>query len=281
MKERSLCALAVAICGVLIHAVAASAGGVTFAVPMYTLDLSGAMDQVPVAVEAAFAGVEGALIDYGLAPEEVDEIRDRVDESLVQIEELWQTVPPLLPIPLLGGTIEFSLPLIVVDSLRFTGGMLNDDLLRGVARWVGTEIPAPLVDETFDMDGFTGGALIDVVFSSWMMSTDVVKRFDLLVLAVTLGGGVDLVRGEVQPLIDLDLPPEWDDAADDALAALHIDELEWSSFAVHGVVGFEIGPPFLRLYADVRFLLPISSEANWWGLRTGGLAAVLGVVIRF
>jgi len=281
MKERLLHAFAGVICGLLAHAVVASAGGVTFAVPMYTLDLSGAMAQVPVAVEAAFAGVEGALIDYGLAPEEVDEIRDRVDESLVQIEELWQTVPPLLPMPLLGGTIEFSLPLVIVDSLRFTGGMLNDDLLRGVAQWVGTEIPEPLVDETFDMDGFTGGALIDVAFSSWMLSTDVVKRFDLLVLAVTLGGGVDLVRGELRPLVDLDLPPEWDDAADDALAALHIDEFAWSSFAVHGVLGFEVGPPFLRLYADIRFILPVSSTTGWWDLRVGGLAAVLGVVIRF
>ena len=281
MKTRLLGVSAAVVCGILIHAAMAVAGGVTFGVPIYTLDFSDALDRIPIAVEGAFAALEGALIDFGIPPADLDEIRDRIDESLEQIDDFARAFPPLLPVPLLGGTVEVSLPLIVIDSLRFTGGILSDGLLRGVARLAGTEIPQPLLDVAYDSAGFSGAATIDVAFSSWMLSTDVVKRFDLLILALTLGGGVDLMRGEIQPLVDLDVPSEFEDDVAGALAALHLDELTWSTFAVHGVVGLEIGPPFLRIYGDVRFLLPLSEAANWWDLRSGGLAAVLGVVIRF
>ncbi len=281
MKTRLLGVSTAVVCGILIHALTVAAGGITFGVPIYTLDLSGTLNRIPIAVDGAFTALEGALINFGVPPAELEEIRERIDETLDQIDDFAQTFPPFLPVPLLGGTIEVSLPLIIVDSVRFTGGLLSDELLRGVARLAGTEIPQPLFDAAFNSDGFSGAATIDVAFSSWMLSTDVVKRFDLLILALTLGGGVDLLRGEIRPLVDVDVPPEFEDGVAGALAALHLDELTWSTFAVHGVVGLEIGPPFLRIYGDVRFLLPLSEAANWWDLRPGGLAAVLGVVIRF
>lgn len=281
MSKRLLRMTTAVLCGLLLLAGTALAGGITFGVPICTLDVSGALDRVPIAVEDAFTAVEGVLIDLGVPPADLDEIQGRVDETLDQLDDLAQTVPPLLPVPLLGGTIEISLPLIVVDSLRFTGGLLTDGLLRGVAQLAGTEIPQPLFDAEFDSGGFSGAATIDVAFSSWMLSTDVVKRFDLLVLALTLGAGIDLMRGEIDPLVDIDVPPELEDGVTDGLAALRLDELAWSTFAVHGVVGLEIGPPFLRIYGDVRFLLPVSNTANWWDLRAGGLAGVLGVVVRF
>jgi hypothetical protein len=281
MKTRLLGMSTAVVCGILIHSAMAVAGGVTFGVPIYTLDFSDTLDRIPIAVEGAFTALEGALIDFGIPPADLDEIRDRIDESLEQIDDFARAFPPLLPVPLLGGTVEVSLPLIVIDSLRFTGGILSDGLLRGVAQLAGTEIPQPLLDVAYDSAGFSAAATIDIAFSSWMLSTDVVKRFDLLILALTLGGGIDLLRGRIQPLVDLDVPPEFEDDVAGALAALHLDELAWSTFAVHGVVGLEIGPPFLRIYGDVRFLLPVSEAANWWNLRSGGLTAVLGVVIRF
>lgn len=281
MKTRLFGMSAAVVCGILIHAAIAAAGGVTFGVPIYTLDLSDTLNKIPAAVDGAFTALEGALVDLGVSPVDLAEIRDRIDETLDQVDDFAQTFPPLLPIPLVGGTVEISLPLIVVDSVRFTGGLLSDGLLRGVVRLAGTEIPQPLFNASFDSEGFYGAATIDVAFSSWMLSTDAVKRFDLLILALTLGGGVDLIRGEIRPLVDLDVPSEFEDDVAGALAALHLDELTWSTFAVHGVVGLEIGPPFLRIYGDVRFLLPLSEAANWWDLRSGGLAAVLGIVIRF
>jgi hypothetical protein len=261
--------------------VAASAGGVTLGVPICTLDVSAMLARVPLAVGDAFAAVESALLGLGVPPAALDEVRIRIDESLGQIDIFAQALPPFLPVPLLGGTVEISLPLVVVNSLRFTGGLLNEKLLRGIARLAGAEIPQPLIEETFEADGFAGAATIDVAFSTWMLSTDVVKRLDALVLALTLGGGVDLIGGEIRPVVDLHVPAEVEDGVADALAALHLDELTWSTFALHGVVGVEIGPPFLRLYADVRFLLPLSSGRSWWELRSSGWSAVLGVVIRF
>jgi hypothetical protein len=281
MRTRLLRASAVAVCGVLIHTAVAVAGGITFGVPISTLDVAGALVRVPIAVDAAFAELEEALIDSGLSQTDLDEIRDRIDESLEQVDDLAETLPPLLPVPMLGGTIEITLPLVLVDGVRFTGGLLSEGLVRGVARLAGTEIPEPLFEVSFDSTEFTGAATVDVELSSWMLSTDVVKRFDALVLALTLGGGIDLIGGEIRPLVDLDVPAGFEDDVADALAALHLDGLTWSTFAVHGVVGLEIGPPFLRLYGDLRFLLPLSEGAGWWDLRSGGLAAVLGVVIRF
>lgn len=279
MKTRLLRVATIAICGVLLHAAIGVAGGITFGVPIATLDLSGPLDRIPIAVWEAYAAVEGTLIDLGVPAEDLEEVRDRIDETLEQIDGMG--LPTVVPVPLLGGTIEVSLPLIVVEALRITGGLLSDEMVRGIAGWAGVEIPEPLLDVTFDDGAFAGGATVDVAMNAWMLSTDVVKRFDAIVLALTLGMGVDLVRGEIRPLVDLDVPPEFEDAAAEALAALRLDELAWSTFAVHAVVGFEIGPPFLRLYGDVRFLLPLSEGETWWDLRAGGLAAVLGVVIRF
>jgi len=281
MKNRLLRASAAAVCGVLLHAAAVAAGGVTFGFPIATLDVSGPLARLPVAIDAAYAEVESALIDLGLTPADLVEIREQVDETLDQIDGFAQALPPFLPVPMVGGTIEVSLPLIVVDALRFTGGLLNEGLVRGIARLAGAEILEPLFHAEFDSPEFAGAATLDVALSSWMLSTDVVKRFDALVLALTLGAGVDLIGGEIRPIVDVEVPTEYEDDAAAALAALRLDELTWSTFAVHGVIGFEIGPPFLRLYGDVRCLLPVSESASWWNLRAAGWAAVLGMVIRF
>ena len=281
MRKCLLGTLTAAVSGTLIHAVVAAGGGVTFGMPISMLDVTDTFDRVPIAVDEAFAEIEEVLINLGLTQTDLDEIEDWIDESINQLDDLAETLPPYLPVPMLGGTIEFSLPLVLVDGLRFTGGLLSDDLVRSIARLAGKEIPEPLFEHTFDSPEFAGAAAIDVELSSWMLSTDVVKRFDAIALAVTLGGGIDLIGGEIQPLLDVDVPPEFEEDVADALAALRVDGMTWSTFAAHAVIGFEIGPPFLRLYGDVRFLLPFSRSQGWWGLRTGGLAAVLGVVIRF
>ncbi len=280
--RRVLLGLAVALlCGVLVPAATAVGGGITFAAPIATLDLTGALDRLPIAVDSAFLAIEGALVDFGMTPADLAEIRERIDQTLEQIDGVAGTFPPLLPVPMFGGTIEVSLPLIVVDSFRLTGGLLTDGMLRGIARLAGTEIPEPLLSIVFDGEGIDGGVAVDAALSASMLSTDVVKRFDALVLALTLGAGIDLIRGSIRPIVELDLPAEYADEAAAALTAAHLDGMTWSTFAAHAAIGFEIGPPFLRLYGDIRFFLPISRSAGWWDLRAGSLAAVLGVVIRF
>jgi len=274
-------ATAVAICIALLYAAAAHAGGVTFGIPIATVDLGGAIDRLPIAADGALTAVEPTLIDLGLSPADLVEVRERVDESIEQIEAMAATLPPLVPLPMLGGAIEISLPLVVVDGLRIGAGWLSDQFLRGVLELAGVEVPDPLFDGTFDWDGGSATATIDATFSAWMLSTDLIKRFDLIVLALSFGGGIDWVGGVIRPDVEFDVPAAYRDAVDGALAALHLDELTWSTFAMHGVVGLEIGPPFLRIYGDLRFLLPLSAGEEWWTLRAGGVAAVLGLVIRF
>jgi len=281
MRVRLHRVAAVVLWAILLHAAMVAAGGVTFAIPVTTVDLGGAIGRLPIAADGAWDAVEPVLIDLGLSQADLAEVRQRVDESIGQVEAMASTLPPLVPLPMIGGTIEVSLPVPVIDGFRLTAGWLDDRLLRGVLGLAGAEVPDPLFDETFDWNGGSAAATIDASFSTWMFSTDLVARLDLLVLALSFGAGVDLLGGAIRPDVAFDVPAAYREAVDGALAALHLDEWTWATFAVHGVVGFEIGPPFLRLYGDVRLLLPLSERESWWTLRAGGLAAVLGLVIRF
>jgi hypothetical protein len=170
---------------------------------------------------------------------------------------------------------------MVIDGIRVSGGWLSDGLVRSVAGLAGLEIPQPLVDFDFEIGEETGNVLADVEFSAWMLSTEVVKRLDLLVLAFDFGVGLDLTGGEITPRVSYDLPAGMAEGVDAALAALRLDELSWSELAVHGMIGFELGPPFLRIYGDVRWRIPLSQQEGWWGLRPGPVSALLGFVIRF
>ena len=113
------------------------------------------------------------------------------------------------------------------------------------------------------------------------MSTDLVKRFDLFLLAVNVGAGFDLVSGNVCPRFSYDLPSEWMAGVAEAEESLHLDALSWSVFAVHGMIGFELGPPFFRLYGDLRWTIPLSQDEQWWEIQLGPVSALLGFVIRF
>ena len=63
--------------------------------------------------------------------------------------------------------------------------------------------------------------------------------------------------------------------------ALRLDALRWSAFALHSSFGLELGPPFLRLSATVRLLIPVVRSLSWWEIGVSDLAASLGLVIRF
>ncbi len=152
---------------------------------------------------------------------------------------------------------------------------------RRLSSAAGFEIPQPLLDLDLDIGEYSGNVLADLDFSAWSFSTETVKRFDLFILALNLGVGLDLIGGEILPRISYDLPPEMMGGVADALDELHLDELTWSAFAVHGMIGFEVGPPFLRLYGDVRWMIPLSQAEEWWGIRLGPVSALLGFVIRF
>ena len=89
--------------------------------------------------------------------------------------------------------------------------------------------------------------------------------------------------GEKVPLFGVGITlTDYDDATERIIAAARARRsYAVSALAVHGLIGFELGPPFLRLYGDVRWTISLSQTEDWWGLRPGPLSALLGFVIRF
>ena len=259
----------------------AQAGGIGVELPIYTVDLSGTLAKVAVAVQGAFAEIEGALADLGMPPADLNAVAAQFDQALSDVEQGLGEFPSLVPIPHFGGSIEFSLPFVVVDGLRFSGGILNDRILRWIGGLFGVEIPQPLVDVEIEEDGFEAAFAADVSFSSFILSTDLVKRLDLVIAAIDLGLGVDVIQGRITPQVDYEVPQEFQDGAAAALEALHLGELHWSAFVIHGLVGFELGPPFLRLVTECRVFLPVSQSTGWWEIGAGNLTGSVGLVIRF
>ncbi len=240
--------------------------GIAIGVHGFTLDLSVALARAPQAVEAALTAV-------GVPEEEIAQAIGEMEEGLAE-------VPTLVPVPLLGGSIEIGLPLVVIDGVRLSGGFLDDRLTRGIAGLLGIGIPAPLAEGTFGEGEGAGTYSADLSFSTFFLSAEAVKRVDLVLLGFVLGLGLDVVQGEVTPLLEVDVPGH-EAEVEAALAALHLDELRWSAFALHGGVGIELGPPFLRLFAEARFLLPLGGPTGFWGLTVGDLGFSLGMVIHF
>ena len=268
-------------CMILIGGLSAAAGGLTFGFPLFTLDVSTTLTQLPGAVNDALNVLEATAIDLGMPISDLNEMRAQFDAAATGIADFASTFPVWLPVPLIGGGFELGLPFLVIDGLRLSGGYLSDDLVRSLAVVASNELPQPLVDFDLEIGEIAGNIQADLDFSIWGLSTEVVKRFDLILLAINLGAGVDLFGGRIEPHISYDLPAEVTTGVATALDALHLDELAWSSFAMHGMIGFELGPPFLRIYGDVRWMIALSESEGWWGLRPGPLAALLGFVIRF
>ncbi len=281
MSQRPVHTMLSIICAILLCGLPAAAGGLYFGVPIFTLDLSTTLTQLPIAVHGAFDALEATFIDLGVPPAELGEIRAQFDDTLAGIGEFTNEFPAWVPVPLIGGGIEFGLPLLVIDGIRISGGLLSESLVRSISDMAGFEIPQPLADFDLEIGEYLGNVTADLEFSAWALSTEVVKRLDLLILALNLGAGLDLLGGEILPRISYDLPAEMAGGVAEALNALHLDELSWSAFAVHGMIGFELGPPFLRLYGDVRWMMLLSQDEEWWGIRPGPVSALLGFVIRF
>lgn len=266
IKRASLLRGAILVGLVLLIPSSTLAGGIGLSIPFYTLNLTETLGRVPIAVDEAL----GAL---GVPEADADEI-------VAELEAVLLDFPGFLPVPLLGGSIEFSLPFVLIDGLRLSGGFLNDQILRGAAGLFGLAVPQPLIDEEFESNGFEASVTADLSFSTFMLATEIVKRLDLLIAGINLGLGVDLIQGEITPAVDIDAA-DYQEEVDAALAELHLNEIYWTVFAVHGALGIEVGPPFLRTRAEVRFLLPLSRTTGWWEIDVGGLSGSVGLVIRF
>ncbi|MCD5416004.1 hypothetical protein LR032_02715 [Candidatus Bipolaricaulota bacterium] len=245
--------------------------GIGVEISFYTLDLSASLAKVSPAVEDSLHRLGIPLMD--IATTIVD-----LEAALAQIEANLPVTS--LPLPLLGGSIELPFPFLVIDRLRLSGGILSDGLLGGAAGLFGTEIPSLLIDETIVIDRVEGTIRAAPSFSTLMLATEFIKQVDLLIMGFDLGVGGSLIQGRIDPQVEINLPGLQTEA-DAALAALHLDGISWSTFAFHASFGAEIGPPFLRMFARGRLLLPISQTPGWWGIRIGSISGSVGLAVRF
>ena len=264
--------MAVAVVLVLFTSFPLFAGGIGIELLFYTLDLSVSLGKVP-------AAVGDSLHELGVLPADVTAIRADLETALAKIKA--DLPVDSLPVPLLGGSIEFPLPLIIIDGLRLSGGILTDTILRDAAGMFNFSVPQPLFDTSFLINGHSGSITIDPHFSTFMVSAEVVSQIDLLIAGIEFGAGVSYVQGSITPRVDIDVPDRFTDRIAAALGKLHLDGFHWSALTTHFSLGVEIGPPFLRLFARGRFIVPLDQTSGWWDIRIGRFAGSLGVVIRF
>jgi len=259
----------------------ASAVGIGLGIEFSTLDLRFAFTKVAPTAQGAFDRVHRALVDLGLSQDDLDDADELFEDGLSGIEDAIARFPSLLPIPHLGLSVDLPLRLIVIDDLRLSAGFVSDSILYALADRFGLELPPLRFDEGFEFDGNTGSIAGSVVFSSLILATDAVKRLELLVFAVDLGGGVHLVSGALRPDIDVEGTPGLQEGLEAALDSLYLEGLSWTSFGFHLGGGIEIGPPLLRISARVGFAVELLRSSGYWDLRPGRFIGTLGMVIRF
>jgi len=282
MKKKTL-ALSCVISMLLIALVAmgASCGGISFGIPFYTVDLTETLEEtIPEIVDNSLDALHTWLVDLGMPITEIDDLLSDIDSSITDYLSAIEELPiASFPIPLVGGSIEFGLPLVVIDGIRLSGGILNRTILFGAADLLNLGVPNS-IDGEIEIDGFTATYEIDPSFSTFMLSTDVIKRLDLVIAGINFGAGVDLIQGQIglATLITIDPPAP---SLQPVLDKLHLDGLSWSAFAAHVSLGVEVGLPFLRLVGEARFMLPISQTPGYWKIKVGRWSGSVGLVIRF
>jgi hypothetical protein len=265
MNARSLRGFLVAFV-ILSMPTSAWATGLSVGSTFYTIDISSALAKVPSAATAALQALQVPQADTA--------------QIVAQISAGIADFPKILPIPLFGGAFEIPLPFGVIDTFRLSGGILDDGMVRGIASLFGTTIPRPLIDEEINEEGFQGTFTGDLSLSTFSVSAEAMKRFDLVLLGANLVLGLEFVQGSVTPHVSAQVPAEYDARVAAGLAALHTGGLSWSALAMHAAMGIEIGPPFLRLVGEVRIVLPLSSASGWWGIKVADWGWRIGFVMR-
>lgn len=248
------------------------AAGIGLDLSAVTVDLTGAFDR---ATQAASDG----LYALGLQGSQVDQILQDLDTTLADIQETFPF--QYFPLPMVGCKLELPLPLIVINKVVFSAGLVNDSIVRSVAGVVGYSIPQPVVPDTMvDLGGDTAQVSADIGLSAFKLTATVASHFDLLIAGIELAAGLDFIKGGIDPQVSVTAPGHQTEV-DAALDVLHLDDLGWTTFAASVSGQIELGPPFLRLVAKGAYQVPMIEGIGWWGIRSGALSASVGLVIRF
>ncbi|MEA3356741.1 MAG: hypothetical protein U9Q23_05365, partial [Candidatus Bipolaricaulota bacterium] len=97
----------------------AFAGGVEFGVPFYTLDLTETIKEMSKAIPE-------------VDPQDIEEIIENAPAAFFVAN---------FPVPLIGGAIEFPMPIPMIDGLRISGGFLNDQFGKTILAGLGITFP--------------------------------------------------------------------------------------------------------------------------------------------
>ena len=257
---------------ILLSSFAAFAGGVGLDLSVCTVDLSGPFIK-------AHTAASNAVSALGITGSRADQVLQDLDTSLADIEEAYPI--EYFPLPMLGGTIEIGLPFIIIDKVSFSGGLINESILRGIAGMAGYSIPQPIIpDMQVDLGTETADVTADLQLSAFKLTCEVAKHLDLLIAGVELGAGVDLIQGSIVPTVDVTAPGHQTEI-NAAKAALHLDGFTWTTFAGHICAQIDFGLPSLKLVVQGGYLLPLSEESGWWGIVSGNVSGRIGLVIRF
>ncbi len=240
--------------------------GISAGVKAYTIDLAASFSKVGPAVTAAGTAL-------GLSPAQINDVVTQVTAAI--------PTATVVPVPLIGGTIELGVPLLVIDSVSISGGIMTDGIVRGIASAVGAPIPRPVVHETFTTDTGPGTLTVDPSFFTYAITIAAGKRLDLFLAAVDASIGATWVAGDISPGIAVEAPPPHAGQVTAAIAALHPDGLLWSGFGVTAGIGVELGLPFLRMRAEGGLFMPVYTSSGWWGVKLGEITAGLGITVRF
>ncbi len=240
--------------------------GIGGGIGAYTIDLTAGLSKVGSAVAAAGTAL-------GLSQSQINNV----------VGQVTGAIPPLaiVPVPLVRGTVEIGVPLVVIDSVRISGGIMTDSIVRGIASAAGTPIPRPLIDEAFTTDAGAGTLTADLSFSTYALTIAVGKRLDLFLTAIDFSVGATWIAGEVTPQVTLQAPNVTGAQVSAAIAALHPDGISWSGIGLAAGIRLEIGPPFLRLRAGGGLFVPVYTSSGWWGIKISGLTVSTGIAVRF
>ncbi len=270
--------LALALC---LGAAGARGVGLDLGGEILAVDVAGAYAEVPAALAGSFDALLSLLADEGIPPGELAGLEAELDATVADITGALDELPGFLPVPLVALGIELPVSLVVVDAVRVSGGLLRDAWVRGIASAAGVVVPTPLVDRTFDLGGDPARFAVDASFAAWSLALDAVKRLDLWIAALSLSAGMGYAAGGATVTVEREVPSSWEPAVDEALAALHLDDLRWAAWSTRLGARLELGLPFLRVFAEVRLVQPLVAWVGEWDLVAAGWAGTIGVVIRF
>ncbi len=265
----------------------AMSGAVSVGVPFYTINVLPALEQVPSVIDQAASAWEDALIAEGLPPEVAAELAAEVEavgDEIAALIPFWTAGTPgallqAVPVPHIGGAIEFHLPFVVLDTLRIEAGWLSEALVVSLLEMAGLGLG--LEDWPLVIDWDEASLWVAPEVRSMVLSTDIAKQVGLLVADIDLGVGVELISGRIMSGISV-VGGALQETISVLISELQLESLRWTAFAVHGSIGIGIGPPFLRLYARLKGTVPISqSVSGGWLMSVGGLSGSVGMVIRF